>query len=148
MRTDEARGGAANSRSSWSRLLRALVNAPVVIAFMLTALVMVLASSTGSDLWGIFQQTGDAAIVFTTALIIFSLTFGVIGVALLVAAGQRGVLAWASTGVLMGVVAAMVHGLIIDGVVVGSNMAAAALLSGVMFLLIRFFAGIGVQRPS
>lgn len=134
---------------SWWRLPLAVIVAPLVVALALTLTVLVLASLTEGALWPVIERTVRAAIVFTTALLAFSLTFGTLGVLLLLALRQYGFAAWAWIGALLGVVAAMLHGLIQAGVVVGFEMSIGGLLGALTLLLIRFLGGVAeAQRPS
>jgi hypothetical protein len=138
------------TRSLWSetiarpylRLAGALIAAPLVLAAMLTLLAFLLAGSTEATRAGTLAVTNEAAVVFFVALPAFSLTFGLAGVALLWVLARRGVLAWLLTGAGAGALVAAGQGVLSGAGVVPAQMAVAVVLGLVLFILIRWIAGV------
>jgi hypothetical protein len=108
------------------RLTGALIAAPLVLAAALTLLAFLIAGSTE----------------FTREVPAFTLTFGLAGVALLWALGRRGVLAWLVAGAGAGLLVAVGHGLFSPDGIVPMQTAVAVVLGLVLFLLIRWIAGV------
>lgn len=129
-------------RRPYLRLAGALLAAPLALAAVLTLVTFLIAGSTESTSEGTFQVTQNAAEIFFVTLVAFSLTFGLAGTALLWALGQRGVQAWLVTGAWAGLLVAVGHGLFVGDGIVAMQMAVAVMLGLVLFVLIRWFAGV------
>jgi hypothetical protein len=124
------------------RLAGALIAAPLMLAAVLTLLAFLIAGSTEFTRAGTLAVTNEAAVVFFVALPAFTLTFGLAGVALLWALGRRGVLAWLAAGAGAGVLVAVGHGLLAADGIAPIQMTVAVVLGLVLFLLIRWIAGV------
>ena len=124
------------------RLTGALIAAPLVLAAALTLLAFLIAGSTEFTREDTLAVTNEAAVVFFVALPAFTLTFGLAGVALLWALGRRGVLAWLVAGAGAGLLVAVGHGLFSPDGIVPMQTAVAVVLGLVLFLLIRWIAGV------
>jgi hypothetical protein len=124
------------------RLAGALIAAPLVLAAALTLLAFLLAGATEATRAGTLAVTNEAAVAFFVALPAFSLTFGLAGVALLWALRRRGVMAWLLTGAGAGLLVAAGQGVLSGAGVVPVQMAVAVVLGLVLFILIRWIAGV------
>ncbi len=129
-------------RRPYLRLAGALIAAPLVLAAVLTLLAFLVAGSTELTRERTLEVTNEAAVVFFVALPAFTLTFGLAGVALLWMLGRRGVLAWLMTGAGAGILVATGRGLLAEGGIVPVQMAVAVALGLVLFVLIRWIAGV------
>jgi len=130
------------THSPWLRLTGALIAAPLVLASVLTLLAFLIAGSTEPTRQATLAVTNEAAVVFFVALPAFSLSFGLAGVAVLWALGKRGMLAWLTAGAGTGLLVAAGHGLFAAGGFVPVQVAIAVVLGLVLFLLIRWIAGV------
>ena len=124
------------------RLGMAMVLAPVALATVLTLLAFLVAGSTELTRANTIVVTLEAAVAFFFYLPAFTLTFGLAGVALLWALGQRAVLAWLSAGAGAGALAATGLGLFAGGRIVPMQVAVAVVLGLALFVLIRWIAGV------
>lgn len=115
----------------------AMVAAPVLLAFILALIVAILDGLAEG-----LPQAGGMAAGFVGALLLFTLTLGTGGVAVLWGAGQRGAMAWAATGGLLGTIFGMAHGVVTASQVREVDMIHAALIGVALFLLIRWLAGV------
>lgn len=137
------------------RLVGALVGAPMLLALGLTLLVLLSALTGDLGGWAALDRARNAALVFSQSLLAFNLTVGSVGVLLLLLAAERSLLAWAATGLLLGVVSAMAHGLMTGGVVRDVELVLGGALGALDLMLVRSLAGLGAgagpgpdQRPS
>ena len=115
-----------------------MLGASVLLAAALTVIELALATAGGE---AVLQQTGSAALVFASSMILYGLTFGLTGIVLLRLGGFTGLVSWTAAGCVLGVVAAMLHGILFIGAVHDWDIVAAGLLSGLLFLLVRGFPG-------
>jgi uncharacterized membrane protein len=130
------------TRWPYLRLALGLVVAPLLLASVLTLLAFLLAGSTEPDRDSTLAVTRHAAGVFFTVLPGFTLTFGLVGVAVLWALGRRGVLAWFGTGAASGAIVLVLKAMLVSWGI-GVIQAAVAVGSGIaIFALIRWIAGI------
>jgi hypothetical protein len=129
-------------RRPYLRLAGALIAAPLVLVAVLTLLAFVVAGSTETTRAGTLAVTNEAAVGFFVYLSAFTLTVGLAGVALLWRFGRRGALAWLSAGAGGGALAAAGLGLSSGAGFVPVQMAVAAVLGLVLFVLIRWIAGV------
>jgi len=129
-------------RQPYLRLAGALVAAPLVLAAGLTLIAFVVAGLTEPTRAATLTVTNQAAVAFFVALPAFTLTVGLAGVALLWLLGRRGVLAWLTTGAGAGMLVAVGHGLFTGNGMDAVQIAVAVVLGPVLFLLIRWIAGI------
>ena len=127
------------------RLAVALIVAPLALAAVLTLLAFLAAGSTETSRAETMAVTKDAAMWFFAGLPAFTLTFGLAGVALLWALAQRGALAWLLAGAGSGAFAAAGLGLITQVGIVPKYVLIVAVLSLMLFALIRWIAGV---RPD
>ncbi|MHA1528418.1 MAG: hypothetical protein ACTSVG_05325 [Alphaproteobacteria bacterium] len=127
------------------RLAMAMIAAPVVLASALTLLAFVVAGATEPTRTNTIVVTLEAAVAFFFYLPAFTLTFGLAGVALLWSLARRGVLDWLSVGAGTGALAAAVLGLLAGDRIVPVQVAVAVVLGLVLFVLIRWIAGV---RPG
>jgi len=132
----------ARVRRPYLRLAGALIAAPLVLAAVLSLLAFLIAGSTEFTRAETLAVTNEAAVVFFVALPAFTLTFGLAGVALLWAMGRRGVLAWLGAGAGAGVLVATGHGVFAADGIAPIQITVAVVLGLVLFLLIRWFAGV------
>ena len=129
------------SRPPYLRLAVAVVAAPVGLAAVLSALAFLIAGSSVSTQDETMAITRDAAMTFFVVFPAFTLTAGAVGIAVLWATGQRGINAWIGVGSIAALVAGAVQGAV-GGKIAPMELAIAALLGGVIFVLIRWFAGV------
>jgi len=127
------------------RLAMAMVMAPVALATVLTLLAFLIAGMTVLTREDTIVATLEAAVAFFFYLPAFSLTFGLVGVALLWSLGRREVLDWMMAGAGAGALAASVLGLLAGGRIVPVQVAVAVVLGLVLLVLIRRIAGV---RPG
>lgn len=124
-------------RHPWRRMALAMLGAPFLLALVLASGVAVL-EGLAEGLHG----AGGMAADFLWALLLFTLTLGAVGVAVLWATSQRGAAAWAATGGLLGTIFGTAHGVITASQVREIDMMHAALIGIALFLLIRWIAGV------
>ena len=124
------------------RLAMAMVMAPVALATVLTLFAYLIAGMTELTRADTIVVTLEAAVAFFFYLPAFTLTFGLAGVALLWSLGRRGVLHWLSAGAGAGALAAAGLGLLAGGRIVPVQVAVAVALGLVLFVLIRWIAGV------
>ena len=124
------------------RLAVAMVMAPVALATVLTLFAFLIAGATASTRENAVVATLEAAVAFFVYLPAFTLTFGLAGVALLWSLERRGVLHWLAAGAGAGALAAAGLGLLAGGRIVPVQVVVAAALALVLFVLIRWIAGV------
>jgi hypothetical protein len=112
------------------------------MAAILTGLAYLAAGSTETSREGTLAVTNDAALTLFLFLPAYSLTVGLGGAALLWRLNRRGVIAWNVTGAALGIAASAILGLVTERGIVPVHLAIAAGLSLVLFLLIRWIAGV------
>jgi hypothetical protein len=124
------------------RVAAALVAAPGLLALLLglaAFLVMGMTETTGE---AVFRETIRSAGALALLVYGFTFSFGLLGIALLWARAQRGLLAWALTGAVTGALAGLLFGLVAMSGVRGALVIAFALGGWAVFLLIRRIAGV------
>ena len=126
----------------YARLAMAMVMAPVALATALTLLAFLLAGATEATRANTIAVTLEAAVAFFVYLPAFSLSFGLAGVALLWSLGRRGVFDWLLAGAGAGAFAAAALGLLAGDRIVPVQVAVAVVLGLVLFILIRWIAGV------
>ena len=129
-------------RRPYLRLAGAMIAAPLVLAAVLTLLAFLAAGSTETTRTETMEVTNDAAIWFFGGLPAFTLSFGMVGVAVLCALGQCKWWAWLLTGAVTGALAAAGLGLLTDRGIVPMHVLAVAVLGLILFGLIRWIAGV------
>jgi hypothetical protein len=132
-------------RRPYLRLAGALLAAPLMLAAVLTSVAFIAAGSSEPTRAGTLAVTNDAAVVFFVALPAFTLTIGLAGVAVLWFLGRRGMLAWLATGAGAGTLVAAGHGLLVGEGIEVVQMVVAVILGLVLFVLIRWIAGVRVS---
>ena len=127
-------------------LVLAFLLAPLTIGAVVVLLAFLIAGMSEPTSAGVLRVTLNAATALVPVMFAFMLTFGVLGILALGFLRQRGGLAWAVCGALMGAVASMVMGeLLMDGVE-RPFLIASALSGWTMFLLFRWIACIRDAR--
>ena len=124
------------------RICLAFLLSPLIVGALMMVFAFMVAGVQGGGWDKILGATLGGALVLFITLFVFMLTFGIAGVVALWFLGQRGMLAWAVCGALMGAVASVLVGELLMGgaerpVVIGS-----AVGGWVIFLLFRWIAGI------
>ena len=132
-------------RRPYLRLAGALLAAPLMLAAVLTSVAFIAAGSSEPTRAGTLAVTNDAAVVFFVALPAFTLTIGLAGVAVLWFLGRRGMLAWLATGAGAGTLVAAGNGLLVGEGIEVVQMVVAVILGLVLFVLIRWIAGVRVS---
>lgn len=118
-------------------MVLAILSAPALLAAFLVLVVLALVGPSER-----LSDVGSMAQGFVYALLLFSLTLGIAGVAALWAMAQRGALAWAATGALLGTIFGTAHGVVTAQRVSEIEMGLATAIGVALFLLIRWLAGI------
>ena len=124
------------------RLVIAFVLAPLLMTILLaigSALVAGMSTGTQTDLVAVITSS---AVSLGAVVFLFALTFGVVGVLGLGAAGLRGVLPWAATGGLMGGVAGALYAIATEPADLQIMVLAVGLIGWVLFLMLRWLAGV------
>jgi hypothetical protein len=132
------------TRPPYLRLAVAVVAAPVLLAATLTGIAFLVAGSTELTREETLAVTRNAAQVFFVVLPAFTLTAGLVGIALLWQLGCRASSAWAFAGSCAGM-ASVLLGVALGEEMVPMHVAVALVVGAAIFLLIRLFAGV---RPS
>lgn len=138
-------------RVPYLRLILALIIAPAILSAVLAAASFGIYGMTASSREVVIYGTREAAIALTILMFMFTPTFGLIGVLALWSAAKRSVLAWFATGAAMGANAGALFSYlfmrpkgpaaatpIVDVELVGAG----AVVGAVLFLLIRWIAGV------
>ena len=135
----------ASVRSPYRRLIVAMIVSPLLLAALLSLGAFLIAGMSEPTRERVMAVTIDSALALTMMMLVFTAICGLLGVLLLWAAAQRGLLIWAATGAILGATAGVAIGLMTD---MGPNkvlLIGLAIIGWVEFLLIRKFAGI---RPD
>ncbi len=135
-------------RRPYLRLAAAVAAAPLLLAGLLTGIAYLIAGMSVATGQAVAQRTSDAASAFFTFLPGFTLTFGLVGIALLWSRALRGKLAWALGGAATGLVASLVIGLVGSEGASPVQAAVAAVLGALIFLLIRWLAGVRLSADA
>ena len=131
-----------SERRPYLRLLLALLISPVVIAGLLTLSAFLIAGMTEQTKEGTMETTRQAALTLSAVVGLFTVSFGLIGVTMLWALAQRGPLAWALAGALLGALGGVVFTMTSMGRIEGPVLIAFFMCGWAMFLMIRWIAGI------
>ena len=132
----------ASERKPMRRLVLALIGAPLMVSLMLGVIAFLVASMTEARRDDVLGTAIDSALALTQVIYIFTLTFGIIGIGALWALGQRGSLVWALMGALLGGIAGFFFGLILHDAPAKVVLFAFALIGWLIFLLLRWMAGV------
>ncbi|MEM9060364.1 MAG: hypothetical protein AAGD13_07855 [Pseudomonadota bacterium] len=135
-------GGPSRWRFALAFLLAPLALGSVIV---LAAFLIAGMSETTSD--GVIQVTLEAALTLVPMLVVFMLTFGAAGVAILWWLGQRGIFAWVVCGALSGTISSLLLGELLLDRVERPMLIAAAIGGWILFMLFRWIAGIR-DRPG
>lgn len=133
-------------RAPYRRMGVAMIVAPLIVSALLSLGAFLIAGMTETSQTGVMAITTDSAIALTATTFLFTMTFGVAGIALLWALAQRHIIVWALTGATLGALAGTLVGFFMEG---GPNrviLVAFAFCAWILFVLIRRFAGI--QNPA
>jgi hypothetical protein len=130
------------TRRPFLRLAGAFIAAPLLMAAALTLLAFLFAGSTEPTREGTMAVTREAAVWLFGGLSAFSLSFGLAGVALLWALGQRSILAWLLAGAGTGALLVTGLGLLTADGIDRIQIIVAMVLGLALFFLIRWIAGI------
>lgn len=129
-------------RTPYLRLFIALILAPGLIAVVLALLAFLIAGVSESNQEDTLGYTFSIAPILALIPYGFTFSFGLVGIAILWATAQRGLLVWALAGGLLGALAGMLLGFSMDGGPNSVVLIAGAVHGWVLFTLIRRFAGI------
>lgn len=132
----------ATVRRPYLRLALGMVVGPVFIAAFLTLAAFLIAGMSSPTREETMAATWEAAIVFVSVVVVFTLTFGAIGVMILWSLAQRGPFVWALIGAVLGALAGVSFTFMAFGRVEFPVLVAFVLCGWAMFLLIRWVAGI------
>lgn len=114
---------------------------------VLTTLAFFVAGSTARDGATVLDVTFNSAIAIGFLMAGFTLTFGLLGILVLWATGQTGIISWFMTGIIIGALAGILFGeLAMTGIERGFLVVSASVGGGLM-PLIRLIAGIR-SRPE
>ncbi len=130
------------AKAPYKRLVLALLMAPVLVAALLTLLAFLIAGMSEETREGTLSVTLDAAASMLMLATLYTATFGLVGVTLLWSLNQRGPLAWAIVGLLLGSIAGLMFGRLFMGGVDRMLLISFSLSSWLLFTMIRRIAGI------
>ena len=128
------------------RLVLALIGAPLIVTAIVSLMAFLIAGMSEQTGAGVMQVTLEAAIALSALVYAFTLTFGLIGIAILWVFSLYGRLAWALMGAATGAVAGA---LFTNMAMQGSHAMvtiAFAVAGWAVFMLIRWIAKIGAHR--
>src|SRR5690625_1534603 len=128
------------------RLVAALIGAPLIIAAIVTLIAFLIAGMSEQTAAGVMQVTLEAAIALAALIYGFTLTLGLIGIAILWAFSRHGRVSWAVMGLGCGTITGAGFAVL---AMQGSHLTvviAFALTGWAVFMLIRWIAGIGATR--
>lgn len=132
----------------WRKLVMSILFAPLLPLLLLAVLVFLIGGMTQTNRELALAYTYETVPVLVIAIYVFTLTFGLAGIAVLWALGQRGLLVWALTGGVLGVAAGLFLGLTMAEGPPAELLIACAVLGWILFVLIRRFAGVRApERP-
>lgn len=132
----------ALDRTPYLRLAVALFAAPGVIATLLSLFAFLIAGMTEATSEAVLRTTAASAAALSGLVYAFTMTFGVLGVALLWRAARRGAVAWAFTGAAAGALAGLLFGALAMPAISQAVVTGFALAGWSIFVLIRRFAGV------
>ncbi len=124
------------------RIVMAFLFSPLIIGAVIVLMAFLIAGMTEPTGAGVIAVTMSAAKALIPMLFAFLLTFGMSGILALWFLKQRGVLAWAVCGALMGAVSSALLGELMMSRVERPLLIASAIGGWTMFLLFRWIAGI------
>ncbi|MEM1298349.1 MAG: hypothetical protein AAGH68_03640 [Pseudomonadota bacterium] len=124
------------------RLLRGMVLAPMVLSLLLAAGAFLISGTARAERAAAVAAALDSAISLTALVFLFTFTLGLLGVMVLGYVASRGLLVWALTGGLLGALGGVIFGVMVGGAPNRVMILAFAVLGWVLFLLLRWFAGI------
>lgn len=128
-----------------ARLILALIGAPLITAAIISAVAFLIAGMSEQTSAGVIQVTVEAAIALSALVYGFTLSFGLVGIAILWALSLRGRLAWSLMGAGLGAFAgAVFSGIAMQGFH-STVMIAFAIAGWAVFMLIRWIARIGAR---
>ncbi|MBK0400344.1 hypothetical protein H0I76_14180 [Limibaculum sp. M0105] len=141
--TDAARSlWPGRPRPPYLRLAIALIAAPAILAAIGTGISFLIAGASEETLEGTMAVTNQAGIALGVLGGLLLVIAGLPGVATLWALGQRSVLAWSATGVVLGAGASAILGIAQQGQVSQTSLTVGTVFCWLMFLLIRAIAGV------
>lgn len=129
-------------QSPYTRLMVALFVAPFLIAALLAGGAFMIAGMTENSREDVIAVTTDSALAIMALVVVFTLTFGLAGIAILWATAQRGLLIWALAGAIMGALAGTLFAFGFMGGPNGAILGIASVIGWILFVLIRRIAGI------
>lgn len=129
-------------RSPYLRLCLAIVAGPFLIASLLTLAAFLLAGMSEPTRERVMAVTLDAGVAMFSLSYGYMLTFGLVGIMMLWALAQRGILAWAVAGAVTGVIAGMLFGEVLMGGADRGLLIAFAFGGWLLFIAIRRLAGV------
>lgn len=124
------------------RLLRGMLLAPMVVSLMLAMGAFLISGMARAQRAEAIAVALDSAVSLTALVFLFTFTLGLLGVLALGYATLRGTLVWALTGGLLGALSGVIFGIAMTGWPNQVMILAFAVLGWVLFLLLRWFAGI------
>lgn len=130
------------ARAAWIRLGFALVVAPLALSAALTLVAFAIYAASEPDAGLALDYALRAARAFLVHLLGFTVSLGLLGVALLWAMGWSRVRSWLASGAGAGALFALATGLTSGGGVQPVTLLVAAVLGLALFALIRWLAGV------
>lgn len=132
----------ARERAPVLRLGVALIAAPGTVAGLFTLFAFLVAGMTERTSEEVIRVTAQTGLALSLLTFLFTLTFGLAGIALLWRMARRGPVAWALTGGAFGVLAGLLFSTLALSTAHGVVVLAFALAGWAVFLLVRRIAGI------
>lgn len=126
----------------------ALLLAPAIWGLVATMFGFVVGGMTEATREATLQYTYDLALAAFGVLFAFTLTLGLLGIAILWALTQRSALAWAMMGGGMGALVAAIHSYLDHGIFKPELLILYVVLGWSLFLTIRWIAGVRDAKPS
>lgn len=133
-------------KAPYQRLAIAFVLAPLIVALFFSVLAFLIAGMTEVTHEGTVRATADSAAAIFALVFGYTAVFGAIGMMILWSTAQRGPLAWALTGAVLGAIAAFFFGMVFVGELEQPVLLVFMLASWALFVLIRWIAGIRNDR--
>ena len=134
-----------NKSSPLLSLAKAFILAPLALSAQLGGGAFLVAKMASGPSGDPLSVALTSAVSLTGLVFLFTFTLGVLGVLVLARLRRRDPLSWAMTGGAMGAISAVVFGLFMGGMPHWVILVAAALLGWVLFLLLRWFAGVKAE---
>lgn len=129
-------------RAPMRRLVLGIFLAPLLVAALLVGAAYAIAGMTEPTRDGVMAVTANAAMAILPLLYIFTLTFGIAGVAFLWWLAQRGLVTWLCTGAVLGVVAGLLFSEIFMDTTERGLLLSSSVVGIVLFGLIRLISGV------